>query len=227
MNQIEVEVKSLLGELTVADRLREKISAAPYAATLKGQSPQLNHYFLPGDVEKLFESLKGYFDQVKQEKLRHILTEGKQHSVRTRTYNDGKALLVLKASIDDTTSSNGLLRIEFEEEVPGLDITALDQVLLDAGFAYQAKWSRDREEYTLADGTVVCLDRNAGYGYLAEFERMVATPAEAEAARDGIRALMSELGAEELPQDRLERMFAFYNEHWPEYYGTEKIFTLS
>ncbi len=226
MNHIEVEVKSLLGERTVADALRAKIKAAPYSASLKGKSSQLNHYFLPGDAEKLFDRLKGHFDTVRQEKLRHILTEGKNHSVRTRTYNDGKALLVLKASIDDTTSSNGLLRIEFEEEVPGLDITALDAVLLDAGFAYQAKWSRDREEYTLADGTVVCLDRNAGYGYLAEFERMVATAAEAEAARDGIRALMAELGAEELPQDRLERMFAFYNEHWPEYYGTEKIFTL-
>jgi adenylate cyclase class IV len=226
MNQIEVEVKSLLGEQAAADRLRKIISVAPYAATLKARSSQLNHYFLPGDGEKLFESVKGYFDAAKQEKLQHILTEGKQHSIRTRTYNDGKALLVLKASIDDTTSSNGVARIEFEEEVPGLDMVALDQLLLGAGFAYQAKWSRDREEYTLAGGTIVCLDRNAGYGYLAEFERMVSTLAEAEVARDEIRALMAELDAPELPQDRLERMFAFYNEHWPEYYGTDKIFSL-
>lgn len=226
MNQIEVEVKSLLGESASADLLRTKISLAPYNGVLKAKSSQLNHYFLPGDTEKLFESLKSHFGLELQEKLRHILTEGKNHSVRTRTYNDGKALLVLKASIDDTTSSNGLLRIEFEEEVPGQDISALDALLLDAGFAYQAKWSREREEYTLADGTVVCLDRNAGYGYLAEFERLVETASEAESARDGIRALMAELGTEELPQDRLERMFKFYNEHWPEYYGTEKVFTI-
>jgi uncharacterized protein (DUF1778 family) len=55
---------------------------------------------------------------------------------------------------------------------------------------------------------------------------MVSTLAEAEVARDEIRALMAELDAPELPQDRLERMFAFYNEHWPEYYGTDKIFSL-
>jgi hypothetical protein len=37
---------------------------------------------------------------------------------------------------------------------------------------------------------------------------------------------MAKLGVEELPQDRLERMFAHYNAHWPEYYGTEKVFVI-
>jgi hypothetical protein len=41
-----------------------------------------------------------------------------------------------------------------------------------------------------------------------------------------VEALMKECGVEELPQERLERMFAFYNTHWPDYYGTEKIFTI-
>ena len=35
---------------------------------------------------------------------------------------------------------------------------------------------------------------------------------------------MKELNVEELPQDRLERMFDFYNTHWKDYYGTERIF---
>jgi len=37
---------------------------------------------------------------------------------------------------------------------------------------------------------------------------------------------MTKLDVEELPQDRLERMFAYYNKNWPEYYGTEKIFVI-
>jgi hypothetical protein len=72
----------------------------------------------------------------------------------------------------------------------------------------------------------VTIDRNAGYGYLAEFERVIEDEAKAGAVQDELRALMAELGVEELPQDRLERMFAHYNAHWPEYYGTEKIFTI-
>ena len=73
----------------------------------------------------------------------------------------------------------------------------------------------------------MCLDRNAGYGYVAEFEKMVDEEADVMKARDGVRALMAELGAEELSQDRLERMFAHYNANWQDYYGTDKIFTIN
>ena len=40
------------------------------------------------------------------------------------------------------------------------------------------------------------------------------------------RDVMEKLGAEELAQERLERMFTFYNAHWPEYYGTDNVFTI-
>lgn len=226
MNHIEVEIKVLLGEQSAANRLREGISRPPYSATLKERSAQLNHYFIDGDMEKLLDAIGKYFDDENKKKLKHILTEGKNHSVRTRSFKDGKALLVVKASIDDTTSANGLARIEFEEVVPGVDIDELDRLLLEVGLRYQAKWSREREEYSLADGTSVSLDKNAGYGYLAEFERVVESGEEAETAKQHIRELMKALGVEELAQDRLERMFAFYNKHWPEYYGTDKIFVV-
>jgi hypothetical protein len=37
---------------------------------------------------------------------------------------------------------------------------------------------------------------------------------------------MQELGVDELAQDRLARMFAHYNQNWPDYYGTDKTFTI-
>ena len=114
--------------------------------------------------------------------------------------------------------------MEFEEKVP-LTLQALDTLILSAGFRYEAKWSRKREEY-LCLGTNVTLDRNAGYGWVAEFERMVNDPAGVDAAREKIRALMGILGVEELPQDRLARMFDFYNKNWRDYYGTERIFVI-
>ena len=98
-------------------------------------------------------------------------------------------------------------------------------MILDSGFSYQAKWSREREEYAFK-GATVCLDHNAGYGWLSEFEKVVGSESELASADASIRALMAECGVGELPQDRLERMFAFYNEHWPEYYGTDNIFVI-
>ena len=47
-----------------------------------------------------------------------------------------------------------------------------------------------------------------------------------EQIRDELVSLMEELGVEELPQDRLERMFQHYNENWRDYYGTDKTFVI-
>jgi len=134
-------------------------------------------------------------------------------------------LFVIKASVDDTSSSNGTARIEFEEEVANLALHELDQIMLDHGFPYQSKWSRDRQEYTYKDYNV-CIDKNAGYGYVAEFEKIITDKEQAEATKEVIRKELEFLGIEELDQGRLERMFAHYNKNRPEYYGTEKTFII-
>jgi adenylate cyclase class IV len=107
-----------------------------------------------------------------------------------------------------------------------VSLDELDLLLLDAGFVYQAKWSREREEYAYK-GASVCLDKNAGYGYLAEVEKIVHDEALADAVRAEIDEIMLELEIVELDQDRLARMFAHYNANWPEYYGTDRVFFIA
>lgn len=224
LQQYEIEIKSLLGSEENAKALVERMRILDPALRLIGESNQLNHYFIAGESEKIFEKISPLLAPEKIASLKKILLEGKNISVRTRQAND-QVILVVKASIDDTTSSNGTARIEFESVFPTLSLESLDELLLDAGCTFQAKWSRDRKEYAFRD-IVVCIDRNAGYGYLAEFEKIVGNGEEAEQVKSGLRSTMQELGAEELPQDRLERMFTHYNEHWSEYYGTDKTFTI-
>ena len=72
----------------------------------------------------------------------------------------------------------------------------------------------------------VCIDKNAGYGYLAEFEVVTEAENEIEEVKNNLLNFMNELGVEELKQDRLERMFDFYNKNWPDYYGTDNIFSI-
>ncbi len=133
--------------------------------------------------------------------------------------------MVIKASIDDTTSSNGTARLEFENIFTTLTIDELDAKILECGFEYQAKWSRERSDYRYK-GANVSIDRNAGYGYLSEFELIAEDPAQAEPLKAKIRLMMEELGIQELPQDRLARMFDFYNKNWQQYYGTENTFNV-
>ncbi len=223
MHLYEIEIKSLLGSAEGAEQLRGRMRRADPTTRLISQNKQVNHYFVGGDINKLYESVRGLFPDTEKKRLEKIIKDGKGLSLRTRQV-DNKVFLVIKASVDDSTSENGVARIEFESAV-AVSLNRLDERMQEAGFSYQAKWSREREEYE-CKGTHVCVDRNAGYGYVAEFERVIDDENEKDEAQEELRALMDELGVEELPQDRLERMFAFYNEHWPEYYGTERVFVV-
>jgi len=223
MSHFEIEIKSLLGEKHHADALKEKLFALDENCTLQSQNVQLNHYFEGGEIEQLFKAVEQLFSGEQHNKFKMIAERGSEFSVRTRQRDD-EVLLVMKASIDAGTSANTVSRMEFEEPV-AITLDELDELLQSAGYSYQAKWSREREEY-LCKGINVCLDRNAGYGYLAEFEKIVHDEAEAEAVRAELDALMAELEVEELAQERLARMFAHYNTNWPEYYGTDKVFLI-
>lgn len=218
----EIEIKSLLGSEENAKALKEKLSARDIE--VREKHSQLNHYFNAlDDMSVLEEKILPHIEEGRRDALRRILEEGEGHSVRTREA-DGDVFFIIKASIDEGTSANTVSRIEFEEKVD-LSLDELDQILLDAGLTYQAKWSREREEFRLGD-TNITIDKNAGYGYLAEFERVVETDEGVGEVKQELVRLMSEFGVEELPQDRLERMFAHYNEHWEDYYGTDNIFVI-
>ncbi len=223
MAHYEIEVKTLLGEKAFADALKKRMSELDPSCICTSENKQLNHYFTGGDTVALFEKTAHLLHDEAKAKFKTIVEKGTSFSVRTRQ-RDNEVLLVVKASIDAGTSANTVSRLEFEEPV-SISLSELDARVLEAGFTYQAKWSREREEYAYK-GANVCIDKNAGYGYLAEFEKIVEDEATLPAVREELAMLMAELEVSELPQDRLERMFAFYNEHWPDYYGTEKTFVI-
>lgn len=224
MHKYEIEIKSLLGGKEKADELKTKMAKDPSFSSL-GSHKQLNHYFEGGNLNLLFEKTNNFLSQEQQNKLKDLSTRAKDFSVRTR-WADGKVILVVKASVDDTTSSNGTARLEFESELKDIsDLDKLDELVLSAGFHYQAKWSREREDFTYK-GANVSVDKNAGYGYLSEFEMVVDDPKEADKTKSLLRQMMADLNITELPQDRLARMFEFYNKNWKDYYGTENIFNI-
>ncbi|MEX2013497.1 MAG: CYTH domain-containing protein [Parcubacteria group bacterium] len=204
------------------DKLRAKVPSLRKISSGR----ELNHYFnLSGNLETVFDEVSPLIPKGKKSALQKIMKEGQKISIRTRQAL-GKTLFIIKASVGDDTSANGVSRIEFEAEVQKT-LDELDKVLLGAGLTYQAKWSRDREEYENKDHRMhITIDRNAGYGYVAEFEKMANLSKDVQKIEKEIRDFMADLGIEELSQDRLERMFAHYNHHWRDYYGTDKVFNI-
>ncbi len=223
MSHFEIEVKSLLGEKVRAEALRQKMQELDPGCACVSTNRQLNHYFEGGDIFVLYEKVVSLLNEEQMMKFKTLTGRGSSFSVRTRQRDD-EVLLVVKASIDEGTSENTVKRMEFEEPV-AVTLDVLDALVLEAGYTYQAKWSREREEYVYK-GANVCLDYNAGYGYLAEVEKIVSDESLADQVRAEIDELMLELELEELQQDRLARMFEHYNQNWPEYYGTTKVFII-
>lgn len=224
-HQVEVEVKVLLGEQSAADAFVEKLKGADPGFEAVGETNQLNHYFdESGDRAALLDNVSAFLSEADLAQLREITTDYEKCTLRTR-WEDGVVTLVVKAARAGEDEQHAVTRVEGDYVANVASIEALDERILAAGYQYLSKWSRRRQTFHYKDLTV-CLDQNAGYGYLAEFERVVQGSEAADDAKQVILAEMSQLGLEELPQDRLGRMFAHYNEHWPEYYQTDKTFTV-
>lgn len=221
--QYEIEVKVLLGGKAHVRSLLKKLKIAFPTLSHLSKTSQLNHYFLPGNEEKLLGLLSPYLEKNKLHELKKIFEMSQKYSLRTR-WEDGRTLFVVKASTHGEDSVHDLRRLEFEVILP-LGIKNLDELILSAGYLYQSKWSRDRKAYAYKDITV-CIDKNAGYGYLAEFEKVIYNESDIEKTRVMILSEIRSLALEELPNDRLNRMFSYYNMHWREYYQTEKTFTV-
>lgn len=222
MHNYEIEIKSLLGAEPEKNLFLERLTKL--GGTKSGETvAQLNHYFIGGSHAKLGESVNDFFDVPTNERLVTTLALDADFSIRSREVL-GKVKLVVKASIGDGNGANGISRMEFEENVP-ITMQELDQILLDAGFVYQSKWSRERTEYRIGEVTI-CLDKNAGYGYVAEFETVVTDITKQDEVKQRLYALMEQLGVSEVDPGRLERMFEYYNNNWQDYYGTNNTFEI-
>ncbi len=222
----EIEIKSLLGSRERQEKLKADLQKLDPNMKLLQKSKRLNHYFVGGNLIALFEALKDRVLQEKLESFRQITHnfEEKNCSIRSKSVN-GKISLVIKAAVGEGNSVHGTARLEFDSPVRDMTLEELDQAILDCGFKYQAKWSQEREEYRCND-MVVTLDFSPGYGYMAEFEIISPDGASIPLHQEKLRETMRELGAEEADPERLERMFAYYNIHWEEYYCTGKTFVI-
>ena len=140
MQSYEVEVKALLGTAERADQVRKALRVLDPSCYLHSKNDQLNHYFKGNDLFALVRNVEQYLSQDSWGRLKDLVEKARSFSVRTR-YRESVVILVVKASVDDTTSENGIQRMEFEAPVTA-SLQQLDDIILKSGFSYLAKWSR-------------------------------------------------------------------------------------
>src|SRR3989344_6091652 len=84
MAHYEIEIKTLLGVKEQADALVEKMKQLDENVAVTGTNKQLNHYFIDGDVEKLYQLLTPFLSEQQQNMFREILEKGKDFSISSR-----------------------------------------------------------------------------------------------------------------------------------------------
>jgi len=226
--QYEVEIKSLIGgDHELLSRVRTQLEDTVPDLVRHADQKQLNHYFnSDGDLVALGGSLEKYFTKKQTVLYSELITEGQEFSMRSREINAEEVIFVMKVSLGADSHANAVARREFEVTMP-VSLDELDQLILSAGFSYKSKWSRERETYTSVEhGITATIDKNAGYGYLVECEKVTDDIARVDEIKQEILTFMQMFGLEEIDQARIDRMFAHYNEHWQDYYGTDKTFLL-
>jgi adenylate cyclase class IV len=247
---LEIEVKSLISQPEEAQALLDKLPKIyPQTAHKKSES-QINHYFdQNGNLLVLFFKIQHLLNRQQQAEFQNLALMNCEYSLRSRQINNNELILVLKMQTskkDDATrdtnldSHNAVARREFEAELP-LTIEDLDNMILSSGFSYLSKWSRQRAIFELEEGLTLCLDKNAGYGYVVELERVVKevkNKGDKEGKEDQseqeliqtvtaqLHTALDKLGLKELDSKKLAKMFDFYNRNWQDYYGTDKVFVL-
>jgi hypothetical protein len=130
--------------VSAKDVFMDKVRSSFPAITHEYSESQLNHYFEGGNLRHLLGTFREYISQEQAESLHRLSEEAKSFSVRTRG-TPIQTIIVVKATVNDESSSNGTARIEWEVDLAPMTLDAMDALVLAAGFAYQAKWSRARE----------------------------------------------------------------------------------
>ncbi len=223
-NKFEVEVKALLENQQIKDEFVTRLRRSDRDLKITKQSGQLNHYFdRNGDPKRLLSAVKPLLSASNFKGLWDIIRSSSRFALRTR--KDTNVRLIVKAAQAGEDEQHAITRLEGDYLATTESIDTLDQLILNSGYNFLSKWSRHRTEYLYKDYTI-CLDRNAGYGYMVEIEKVVDTQEAIIQARDAIFKELADLDLSELSQERIGRMFDFYNQHWRDYYGTKKTFVV-
>ena len=221
--QYEIEIKTLLGSKEQSDKLLAKVMERDPKTKLVSEQKQLNHYYHDGNLADLAQGVAKHITPGQAAALTDIAARAKSINVRTRQKND-TVLLIVKGSLDEVSAVHSHQRMEFEAPV-NISLANLDALVEQSGWQLEAKWQADRKIYSTL-GLTLDVFFTPGYGYLAEFEQVVMADKDRESAHQKLVDTMESLGVQELPNNRLERMFAYYNQHWQEYYGTDRVFTV-
>lgn len=170
---------------------------------------RLINFLEKNSAEKISEGTQDNF---------YYITGNKKLDFRIRRTDKESFLILKKGWMHDDDREE--VEIKFDKK----DFLTLDKLITDLGYKYDTKWYRKRIEYKYKNFNID-IDFNAGYGWLAEIEKLVKDE-NADKAKKEIIDFASEIGLKPTPKSTFDKMYKFYKKNWKHYYDSKEVFSL-
>ena len=158
--------------------------------------------------EQEYKKLLSFFDEqatlVREDEQETHYFDCKE-DLRVQKNKQGAKIWLKKGKLHDDE------REEIEIPIESKDFAALGELFRALGMEVEIKWFRKRKVYTWR-GVKVCLDNTAGYGFILELEKLVAT--QDTTVREELIALLTELGLKQSPKSEFTQRYEDYKRNW-------------
>ncbi len=217
----EVEIKYLLADKDAQDKLVSSLQEHfPRTRLLRKKVVISYFYKKPRSVDSVLNAGSQLLNEVEFAKLKHIL-KSSNLVVKARSIGSD-VFFALKSAKKGEDAVHAVDRLEFEVKV-NTSIENVNTVITNAGIELVSKWYSERSFYELDSRVNADIEFVSGYGYKAELE-ILTDDEHSQTEEKEIRAIAKELSLQEASQELLGKMYEYYNQHWEDYYKTDKVF---
>lgn len=218
----EIEIKYLLTDKKHRDVLIGELQKVYPNSELKKTSVIISYFYKPAkSVKQILDSARAVLGDEDYEELNSVIKKASNLIVKTRSIDD-TVYFVVKGAADGEDAVHAINRIEFEVIVD-ISLEQLNSIVVGSGIELVSKWSSKRDYYDLDKELKMDVEFVAGYGYKAELEILTNEEKVDEIVAE-IRDVADKLDLTEASQELLGRMYSYYNNHWQEYFNTDKVF---
>lgn len=219
----EIEKKYLIKDLKSRDELVSKLYEKFPKLDHSGRKTIISYFYERGiDKKKIITAATKMLNADKLAELNAILVNSTEQVVKCRSIDDVNYFTV-KGSGSGEDPVHAVNRLEFEVSLE-LELEEINHLLQEAGINIVSKWSSVRDFYDLDSTIKADIEFVAGYGYKAEFEILINDGESPDLVIKLLDELAGSLGLVEANGKLLAKMYEYYNNHWQEYFKTDKVF---
>lgn len=222
--QREIEKKYLLKDLADIQALVKSLKQFYPDLTHKGQKTIISYFYQkPNNKEQVLQVGRKLLKKEQLAELTKLVKQCDELMVKCRSIDNVKYFTVKGASSgEDVVHATNRMELEVELDK---ELETINKIIVSSGIKLVSKWSSVRDFYVLENKLKADIEFVAGYGHKAELELVINDGESSEEAVAVIDELANKLGLFYASDELMGRMYKYYNQHWEEYFNTDKVFS--